>query len=242
LEELWLQNNLKKHCLALSSLSRTIARLRSRIGWIKEGDANTSLFHAHARYQKNKNLIAKVVTNDGRVLTSHDDKAVAFDEFYNSLLGFQEERDTTIDLDALGFPSYDLAALDVPFSEEEVWETTKHLPSDKAPGPDGFTGRFYKSCWPIIKTDIMAAISCAWARKFRNMRAFNSAFITLLPKTDEAFHVKDYRPSRLVHSFAKLVTKILSNRLTGRLQQMVSLNQSTFIKKRFIQDNFMLVQ
>jgi hypothetical protein len=30
--ELWLWNNLKKHCLALSSLSRTIARLRSRIG------------------------------------------------------------------------------------------------------------------------------------------------------------------------------------------------------------------
>jgi hypothetical protein len=61
-----------------------------------------------------------MVTNDGQVLTSHDDKAAAFDEFYNSLLGFQEERDTTIDLDALGFPTYNLAALDVPFSEEEA--------------------------------------------------------------------------------------------------------------------------
>jgi hypothetical protein len=54
--------------------------------------------------------------------------------------------------------------------------------------------------------------------------------------------VKDYRPISLVHSFAKLVTKILSNRLAGRQQQMVSLNQSAFIKKRFIQDNFILVQ
>jgi hypothetical protein len=35
---------------------------------------------------------------------------------------------------------------------------------------------------------------------------------------------------------------MLSNRLASRLQQMVSPIQSAFIKGRFIQDNFMLVQ
>jgi hypothetical protein len=49
-------------------------------------------------------------------------------------------------------------------------------------------------------------------------------------------------PISLVHSFTKLVTKMLANRLAGRLQEMVSSNQSAFIKKRFIQNNFMLVQ
>lgn len=48
--ELWLRNNLKKHSLALASLIRTVARLRSRIGWLKEGDANTGLFHLHSRH------------------------------------------------------------------------------------------------------------------------------------------------------------------------------------------------
>jgi hypothetical protein len=164
------------------------------------------------------------MTSDGRVLTAHDDKATEFDNFYRSLLGSQVDRDTTIDLDALGVRSFNLAALDSPFSEEEVWEKIKHLPSDNAPGLDGFTGRFYKSCWPIIKQDVMASISCVWARKFRNMRALNFAFITLLPKTEEVLHVKDYRPISLVHSFANLVTKILANRLAGRLQHMMSLN------------------
>jgi len=62
-------------------------------------------------------------------------------------------------------PSLDLTELETPFSEQEVWKTINLLPSDKAPGPDGFTGKFYKVCWQIIKVDIMAAfISCVEQR------------------------------------------------------------------------------
>jgi hypothetical protein len=67
-------------------------------------------------------------------------------------------------------------------------------------------------------------------------------FITLIPKKDNADQVKDFRPISLVHSFAKLITKILASRLASRLNDLVSPNQNAFIKGRFIQDNFMLVQ
>jgi hypothetical protein len=70
----------------------------------------------------------------------------------------------------------------------------------------------------------------------------NTAYITLLPKKVDAEQPKDFMPISLVHSFAKLITKLMANRLVGRLQEMVSPNQSAFIKGRFIQDNFMLVQ
>jgi hypothetical protein len=68
------------------------------------------------------------------------------------------------------------------------------------------------------------------------------AFITLLPKKVEAQQARDFRPISLVHSFAKLVTKILANRLASHMDQLVAKNQSAFIKGRFIQDNFMMVQ
>jgi hypothetical protein len=74
------------------------------------------------------------------------------------------------------------------------------------------------------------------------MGGLNTAFITLLTKLQPARCVKDYRPISLVNSFTKLVAKVLANRLARRMQGMVALNQSAFIKKRFIQDNFMLVQ
>ena len=75
-----------------------------------------------------------------------------------------------------------------------------------------------------------------------NFEVLNSAYITLLPKKDDATNIRDYRPISLVHSFAKFVTKPLANMLAGRLDQMITPNQSAFIKVWFILDNFMLVQ
>ena len=239
--ERWLYNQLKKHSLALSSLQRTIARCRSRINWLSDGDANTALFHLHARHRKNKNFIAQLIQGD-QVITDHDGKAAAMYNFYNVLIRTSVDRNRTINLDELNITAHELGQLDAPFSEDEVWSTIRQLPSNKAPGPDGFTGQFYQTCWSIIKQDIMNAVSAIGSRKFRNLEALNTAYITLLPKRDDARNVKDFRPISLVHSFAKLITKILANRLASHLNQMVSTTQSAFIKKRFIQDNFMLVQ
>jgi hypothetical protein len=56
-EEVWLLRKLKQHCLVLASLQRTVSRLRSRIQFLKEGDANTPFFHKQACYRKKRNFI-----------------------------------------------------------------------------------------------------------------------------------------------------------------------------------------
>ena len=133
-EEIWFKNKLKKHSLALASLKRTMARLRSRISWLKDGDANTQLFHLHARHRKRKNFIAKLISGD-QICTSQQEKAAIIDEFYANLLGSCAAREHSINLDELGIPVHELSDLDLPFTEEEVWSTIKQMPSDKAPGP-----------------------------------------------------------------------------------------------------------
>jgi hypothetical protein len=87
----------------------------------------------------------------------------------------------------------------------------------------------------------MQANGAVW-RDFRNLRLLNSAFITMLPKMEGADGAADYRPISLIHSFAKLMTKNLANRLGAKLDCLISKTQSAFIKGRFIQDNFMMVQ
>jgi hypothetical protein len=63
-KENWLQCQLKKHALGLTSLERTMGHLRSWLNWLKEGDANTSYFYHRVRYKKCKNFIAKLKVGD----------------------------------------------------------------------------------------------------------------------------------------------------------------------------------
>jgi hypothetical protein len=62
-----------------------------------------------------------------------------------------------LDFDQLQLSKVDLSGTDSCFSEEEVWSAIRAMPEDKAPGPNGFTGLFYRSTWPVIKADVMHA-------------------------------------------------------------------------------------
>jgi hypothetical protein len=70
----------------------------------------------------------------------------------------------------------------------------------------------------------------------------NTMNIVLLSKQDMAETVGDFRPISLVHNIAKILSKILALRHAPRLPDLVSSNQSAFVKKRCIHDNFVLVQ
>jgi hypothetical protein len=78
-----------------------------------------------------------------------------------------------------------------------------------------------------MKVDIMAAISAIWSRRFGSFQQLNSAYITLLPKRDDAISIRDYRLISLVHSFAKLITKILANLLFKVLSLKLDLSRIT---------------
>ena len=129
------------------------------------------------------------------------------------MLGKPRTRTATLDLAAFHSAGVDISALDALFSEDEAWASIKCLPADRALGPDGFTGWFYKSCWPIIKADFMAALVYLQQGDTRRLELLNSAYLTLIPKKLKALEAKDYHPISLVHSFAKLVTKVMANRL-----------------------------
>ncbi|KAM0869563.1 hypothetical protein ACQ4PT_040591 [Festuca glaucescens] len=139
-------------------------------------------------------------------------------------------------------PAHDLEDLGSIFTEDEVWGVIREMQPDCAPGPDGFSGGFYQRAWPIIKRDIMAAVLKLFVGDGRGFGKLNGAIITLIPKRLEAVEVGDYRPISLVHSFAKLFSKILANRLRPKMHSLVSTNQSAFIKGRNLHDNFMLVR
>lgn len=131
-------------------------------------------------------------------------------QYFNDILGKPFTRSHGLNLHSLGVPQLDLAGIDAPFTEDEVWSAVRELPGDRAPGPDRFTGLFYKMAWPVIKVDIMNAFHALWASDFRSFHLLNDALMVLLRKTASPTLLKDYGPISLMHSFSKLYTKCLA--------------------------------
>jgi hypothetical protein len=73
-----------------------------------------------------------------------------------------------------------------------------------------------------------------------NTRCFhklNNALIVLLPKRNGANSPQEFRPITMIHSFAKLISKILALWLAPRLKDLIDRNQNAFIQKCLIHDN-----
>jgi len=154
-------------------------------------------------------------------IVSEEGMADALYQYYDQVLGTIFVPSWRFDLGIIGLPSVDLSSLEVHFVEAEIWAVISEMPNDKSPGPDGFTGLFYKTAWPIIKVDILNAFNAFWARDTRNFNLLNDAYMILLRKKDQPEEIKDYRPISLIHSFGKLIKKCLAARMARVLDSLV---------------------
>jgi hypothetical protein len=66
----------------------------------------------------------------------------------------------------------------------------------------------------------------------------NGALLTLVPKKPNPVSLSDYHPISLIHSFGKIFSKAAANCFAPHLPNLISTNQSAFIKGRLIHDNF----
>jgi hypothetical protein len=61
----------------------------------------------------------------------------------------------------------------------------------------------------------------------------NEANVVLIPKTNDATNITDFCPISLINNLAKIIIKILADRLALRLQDLVSRCQNAFMKKMY---------
>jgi hypothetical protein len=163
-----MENNFKKileaHTRKMMEAKRIYWKNRAKIRWAQLGDENTKFFHTIATQSFRKNLISSLTAQDGSIVNNHDHKAAIIWKSFKERLGVSDYTIMHFNLNEM-IQSHDLRHLDEPFSDNEIEMIIKEMPSDRAPGPDGFNGAFLKKCWPKIKDE------------FKRLEVINTAHI-----------------------------------------------------------------
>ena len=123
--------------------------------------------------------------------------------------------------------------LEANITEDDVSEAVFGSYAEGAPGPDGFPFRFYQYFWDTIKSDLMLLVD-AWNNDSLDLYRLNFSLLTLIPKEPDADIIQKFRPIALTNCSFKIFAKCLANQLGDIGDEIISQNQTTFIKGRYI--------
>lgn len=90
-----------------------------------------------------------------------------------------------------------------------------------------FQWSFFQSNWEVVRDDLM--------KVFKGFHANGGVLckcITLVPKKDRSVKVADFRPISLVTCVYKIITKVLSKRLSWVLSDTIFESRSDFVGGR----------
>ncbi len=237
-EELQLRRRLKMRFDELSLQDELRWKQRSRVQWLKAGDANSRFFHLKANSRRIRNYITKLAVGS----STFSDHASIADQLYSHFerhLCSEGSFAASINFQCL-FPEGcpDLQNLDAPFTLEEVKHAVFNSAADKAPGPDDFPMLFYQRFWETVKGDIMGILSHLHSGHL-DLAPINQSWICLIPKKLAPMEVRDYRPISLVNDLSKIISKVLAFQLQSVLDELINPFQTAFVKGRTLQDNFL---
>ncbi|XP_026417145.1 uncharacterized protein LOC113312622 [Papaver somniferum] len=133
----------------------------------------------------------------------------------------------------------DNKVMDVVPSFEEFKNAVFGMNANSASGPDGFPGSFYKYAWKVIGSELMEAMQYCWHNRYIP-RGFNSNLLFLVPKIQGAKRAEYFRPIGLANFNFKIITRIITDRISKVIGRLISEQQGAFIKGRNIHEKIVL--
>uniref|UniRef100_A0A803Q031 Reverse transcriptase n=1 Tax=Cannabis sativa TaxID=3483 RepID=A0A803Q031_CANSA len=137
--------------LEMESNLERIWKQKSREHWVCKGDGNTKFFHASTVIRRRRNTIESV-NNDGTWLHNREDIG---NYMRNQFIKVYDTQHTVIEDDfdslfsELVSEEENLSICRMP-TAEEIKQVVFALHPLKSPGPDGFSGIFYRKYWRIV--------------------------------------------------------------------------------------------
>ena len=119
-----------------------------------------------------------------------------------------------------------------PITSTEIEAVVKYFPQNKSPGPDSFTREFYQTLRERRVNTYSSKTLSKIAEEGTIPNSFYKATMTMIPKPDKDNTKKEnYRSISLMNIDAKILSKILANRIQQHIKKLIHHDQLGFYSR-----------
>ena len=209
--------------------------IRSKEDKILYDAKSTKYFFKKEKRKGQQNQIDSLINNENKIIQDKEEIIKETESFYKDLYNKDNINSRDIDnvLDHIEnkLEENEVNALNKDITNKEIIETIKSMNNDKSPGEDGLTKEFYEKFLNLLLPILNEVLNFTLKENIQP-KSHKNALIKLLFKKGNSKLLKNWRPISLLNTDYKILSKILSNRLTAYMQEIVPTEQKCGVKNR----------
>ncbi|KAL8143578.1 hypothetical protein V2J09_016610 [Rumex salicifolius] len=219
---------------------------KSRANFLIEGDRNTIYYHLSTIVKRRAAKFLGLMDTEGNWVSNKLEVEKLVVDFFARLYTADPEIRSSLVVPTFSvtfpqLPTSEVDRLSAPFSGEDVWAALKSMSPYKSPGPDGYPALFYQQNWSVVGPRVTDAI-LKYVNQGVSLDGIENALMVLLPKVPSPMQPAEFRPISLLNVVFKIMTKMMVFRLKSVLSTLIHPAQASFIPRRQIIDNVVIVQ